>query len=46
MTALRRVIQQAKCANGITATVNFGEKSCRLADDKKMGRTSYSVSGM
>lgn len=41
-----RDVQQTTFANGITVTVNFGEKSCRLADGKEITPMSYSVSEM
>jgi len=41
-----RDVQQTTFANGITVTVNFGEKSYRLADGKEITPMSSYVSGM
>ena len=41
-----RDVQQTTFANGITVTVNFGEKPYRLANGKEITPMSYSVSGM
>jgi len=39
-------IQQTTFANGVTVTVNFGEKSFRLSDGKEIEPMGYYVSGM
>jgi hypothetical protein len=41
-----RNVQQTAFANGITVTVNFGDKSYRLAGSKELKPMSYHVSGM
>ena len=41
-----RNVQQTKFANGTTITVNFGSKSYRLPNGKKVKPMSYYVSGM
>ncbi|MHC4655718.1 MAG: glycoside hydrolase [Planctomycetota bacterium] len=41
-----RSVQQAKFANGIIVTVNFGDKLYRLPDSKKVEPMGYLVSGM
>jgi hypothetical protein len=41
-----RDVQQTKFANGVTVTVNFGEKPYRLPDGKEIQPMSYNVSGM
>jgi len=41
-----RNIQQTKFANGISVTVNFGDKLYRLPDGKKIEPMGYHVSGM
>jgi len=39
-------VQQTAFANGVTVTVNFGEKPFRLPDGKEIEPMSYHVSGM
>jgi hypothetical protein len=39
-----RDVQQTKFANGVTVTVNFGEKPYRLPDGKEIQPMSYNVS--
>ncbi|HUU20051.1 MAG TPA: glycoside hydrolase [Sedimentisphaerales bacterium] len=41
-----RNVQQTSFANGTTITVNFGDESYRLPDDKTVEPMSYHVSGM
>ena len=41
-----RNVQQTKFANGVTVTVNFGDKPYRLPDGKEIQPMSYNVSGM
>ena len=41
-----RNVQQTSFANGTTITVNFGDKSYRLGNGKKVKPVSYYVSGM
>jgi hypothetical protein len=41
-----RDVQQTKFANGVTVTVNFGEKAYRSPDGKEIGSISYRVTGM
>lgn len=41
-----RDVQQTKFANGVTVTVNFGDKACRLPDDSTVEAMSRHVSGM
>jgi hypothetical protein len=41
-----RDVQQTTFANGVTVTVNFGEKPYRLPDGKEIEPMSYHVSGM
>ena len=41
-----RNVQQTKFANGISVTVNFGDKLYRLPDGKKIEPMGYHVSGM
>ena len=41
-----RNVQQTKFANGVTVTVNFGDKPYRLPDGKGIQPMSYNVSGM
>lgn len=41
-----RDVQQTAFANGVTVTVNFGEKPFRLSDGKEIEPMSYHVSGM
>ena len=41
-----RDVQQTAFANGVTVTVNFGEKSFRLSNGKEIEPMSYHVSGM
>jgi len=41
-----RDIQQTTFANGVTVTVNFGEKPYRLSDGKEIEPMSYHVSGI
>jgi hypothetical protein len=41
-----RDVQQTKFANGISVTVNFGDKPFSLPDGKKIEPMSYHVSGM
>lgn len=41
-----RDVQQTTFANGVTVTVNFGEKPYRLPDGKEIELMSYHVSGM
>ncbi|MHC4084734.1 MAG: glycoside hydrolase [Planctomycetota bacterium] len=41
-----RSVQQTKFANGISVTVNFGNKLYRLPDGKKIESRGYFVSGM
>jgi len=41
-----RNVQQTKFANGITVTVNFGEKPYRLSEGKEIEPMSYHVAGM
>jgi hypothetical protein len=41
-----RDVQQTTFANGITVTVNFGEKPFRLPDGKEIEPMGYHVSGM
>jgi hypothetical protein len=41
-----RSVQQTKFANGISITVNFGDKLYRLPDGKKIEPMGYLVSGM
>jgi hypothetical protein len=41
-----RDVQQTTFGNGITVTVNFGEKPYRLPDGKEIESMSYHVSGM
>jgi hypothetical protein len=41
-----RDVQQTKFANGVTVTVNFGEKPYRLSDGKKIEPMNFHVSGM
>jgi hypothetical protein len=41
-----RNVQQTSFANGTTITVNFGDKSYRLPNGKKVKPMSYYVSGM
>ena len=40
-----RDVQQTKFANGVTVTVNFGDKPYRLSDNIEIGSMSYHVSG-
>ena len=42
----QRDVQQTTFANGITITVNFGDKSYRLPDGTKVEPMGYHVSGM
>jgi len=39
-------VQQTTFANGVTVTVNFGEKPFRLPDGKEIEPMGYHVSGM
>jgi len=41
-----RNVQRTTFANGITITVNFGDKAYRLPDGKKVGPMGYYASGM
>jgi len=41
-----RSVQQTKFANGISVTVNFGDKLYRLPDGKKIEPMGYNLSGM
>jgi hypothetical protein len=41
-----RSVQQTKFANGISVTVNFGDKLYRLPDGKEIKPMGYYVSGM
>ena len=41
-----RDVQQTTFANGVTLTVNFGEKSFRLPDGKEIEPMSYHAAGM
>ncbi|UCC98244.1 MAG: hypothetical protein JSW66_20655 [Phycisphaerales bacterium] len=41
-----RDVQQTTFANGITVTVNFGDTSYRLADDKEIEPLGYHVTGI
>jgi len=41
-----RNVQQTTFGNGVTVTVNFGEKSFHLTDGKEIEPMSYHVSGM
>ncbi|NIP22979.1 MAG: hypothetical protein GWN67_03180 [Phycisphaerae bacterium] len=41
-----RSVQQTKFANGISVTVNFGDKLYRMPDGKTIEPMGYSVSGM
>jgi hypothetical protein len=41
-----RDVQQTTFANGVTVTVNFGDKTYRLPDGKEVESMSYHVSGM
>jgi hypothetical protein len=41
-----RDVQQTKFTNGVTVTVNFGEKTYHLPDGKKVEPMSYHTSGM
>ena len=41
-----RNVQRTTFANGITITVNFGDKAYRLPDGKEVKPMGYHVSGM
>ena len=41
-----RDVQQTKFANGVTVTVNFGNKACRLPDGSTVEAMSRHVSGI
>jgi len=41
-----RDVQQTTFANGVTVTVNFGDKPYHLADGKEIAPMSYHVAGM
>jgi hypothetical protein len=41
-----RNVQQTAFSNGITVTVNFGDKPYRLPDGKQVKPMDYHVSGM
>jgi hypothetical protein len=41
-----RDVQQTRFSNGVTVTVNFGDKPYSLPDGKHVEATSYHVSGM
>jgi hypothetical protein len=41
-----RDVQQTTFANGVTVTVNFGDKPYRLPDGKEIKPMSYHVAGM